>query len=101
VYETDIGNRVTAGAPSTVVKVAVPEQVAVPLLRDAEVGADVAPEPNVILEYVTPVQLPGVTKFTLTEAPVSPLLKPLRVHQPAPLIDPPLIVVIEFNPLMV
>ena len=61
--------------------VAVPEQVAVPLERVAEVGAAVAPEPPA--EISSGVKLPIVfvpDKVTVAVAPVEPLLKLLRVQ---------------------
>ena len=84
--------------PNTVTNVAVPEQVAVPLVSVAEVGAAVAPYPVFVTAKVAPVQLPDVTKLTVTAPFVRPSLNDPSVQVPTPLIEPPLPEVTEPSP---
>jgi len=68
----------------------VPEQVAVPLVSIAVVGAAVQAWPREVTVKVAPAQEPDVAKVTVAVDPAQLLLKLARVQVPVPLIDPPL-----------
>jgi hypothetical protein len=78
--------------------VAVPEQVAVPLARLAVVGAPVAPYPVFVTTNTAPAQLPEVTKVTVTDALVRPLLKVPKLQVPTPDMVPPEANIIDASP---
>lgn len=76
--------------PRVVVIVAVPEQVAVPLVSVAVVGAAVQAWPREVTVKVAPDQEPDVEKVTVAVDPAQLLLKVARVQVPVPLMVPPL-----------
>ena len=90
--------------PSTVVIVAVPLQVAVPLPRVAEVAADVEPYPVfVIVSAVPPAIVFVPVRATVAVAPVFPLLNAVSVQVwlVLPEIEPPDVYVPLLTPVKV
>jgi hypothetical protein len=79
------------GPPTTVVIVAVPEQVAVPLPSVAEVGAEVAPVPIEVITKAVPDAIVFEPVRATVAVAVEPLLKFVRVQVwvDEPVIEPP------------